>query len=120
MGIPLDSLLNKSDTLKTVRISGFVYGAVLNDNVTYALLKTATGQVVKPNITELNPERKLKYNVLTEEGTSGAPVYMEKNYNGKAYQTIVAVHSSKHTGVKIDKMMLKFALSNPNVDDDFN
>ena len=45
---------------------------------------------------------------------------MEKNYNGKAYQTIVAVHSSKHTGVKIDKMMLKFALSNPNVDDDFN
>ena len=116
MGIPLDSLNNKSDDLKKVRVSGFFYDPIgYNDNgtpITQALLKTSTGKVT--NVTNVN----LYNDAVIAGGTCGAPVYMEKTYNGKKYQTIVSLISNN--SVKINKMILKFALSNPNIDDDFN
>ena len=112
MGIPLKSLINKPDALKTVRVSGFVYDDIFKDNITYAVLKTSTGTV--SNI----KEKVIYHNAVIAQGTSGAPIYIEKNYNGNSYQTIVGVVSS--SSAKVDRMMLKFALSNPNVNDDFN
>ena len=114
MGIPLNSLNNKSDALKTVRVSGFFYDGTIKPHITYAMLKTSTGKV--KNVKDVI----LEHSAITAGGTSGAPVYMEKTYNGNDYQTIIGVHTGHETSVKINKMILKFALDNSNIENDFN
>ena len=127
MGIPLDSLIDKPDELKTVRISGFVYNSVFKDDITYAVLKTSTGIIQNYGAQGSIP---FYSSAISAEGSSGAPTYIEKTYNGQKYQTIIGVSTGiwdtirqgvgPAVSLRVDRMMLKFALSNPNVDDDFN
>ena len=118
MGIPLESLENKPGAFKTIRLCGFYYKGMGKNpegqEFTKAWLKESIGEITDIESLQIN------YNALSAGGTSGAPIYMDKNYNGQHFQTLIGIHTGPGFGVKVNQMLLKFALSNPNVDDDFN
>lgn len=91
LGVVCDSIVNKN---QNVKISGFP--KYHNENIvnTDTVHNMYSGTAVITRVTDGGTNRVYYQNVNTYGGDSGSPVYIENNYYGEKYNTVVAIHTS--------------------------
>lgn len=123
LGVPLDSFVD-GDTNATVTVTGFPF-YIINADYKYITANSHTehgmysgeGKVVKQPDSLNDKESLLFYEAYTSSKNSGGPVYITESYNGKTYNTVVAIHTGiggidKNRGTRITTDLINFYKSN--------
>lgn len=122
LGVPLNTL---DSTKRTVKVTGFpdkINGSINTNSYTGSgAITTFPGQTLT---------RQIGYQADVTNGQQGSPVYINTNYNGSIYNTVIAINISADSlyassailggddancGIRVTTDMLHFYNNNPNL-----
>lgn len=110
LGVPLDSIVDNNQEIKITGFPEKYNNSTVNTHTLHNMY-SGYGEIVAAD------DKMLQYRAITIDGDSGSPIYVETDYYGETYNTVIAIHNTSiHTGVRVTTDLLHFYYHNNNIE----
>lgn len=113
LGYPMESLKNMNTTIHCTGFPTYVNGKLVNTRSTKNEIYDGIGRVA-----DVDPHY-VYHGIYASEGNSGGPVYLETEYDGKVYYSVIGIQNivtpTLNKATRMDTELLNFYKNNPNL-----